>query len=119
MQALNIVELSMGLELSDERRTAIVIAVQSQEYTRAQVMLAARDLCSDTELDEKLRYGGAFTAADFKRVIESDESNANLGKLYGYWEARAYWERLGAPGTFPDSLFRTVNDNGETKYRLK
>lgn len=109
----------MGLELGDDRRAALVIALESQGYSRAQVMLAARDLCSDTDLDDKLRYGGALTAADFKRIIEDDESNAAVGKAYSYYEARAYWTRLGEPGSFPDSLFVKVEMEDAIKWRLK
>lgn len=101
MQAINQVVLSMGLDVSPERKAAIALAVTGAGYTAAQVKLAAQALCLDVDLDAKLRYGYTLTAADFRRVIEGEAGEVAKARLYTYREACAFHGRQGEGAVWP------------------
>lgn len=87
------VELALGVEIGEERRVAIVRVLLKRGYTRVDLEHAADELSADPKLDDKLRYGGALTAADFRRVIEGGD-DAPSRRLMTYAEANADAMRL-------------------------
>ncbi|MEM6783584.1 MAG: hypothetical protein AAF624_07605 [Bacteroidota bacterium] len=93
LQQVLAVELALGVALADERRLAVVRALAERGYTRADLEQAATELAADPSLDAKLRYGGALTAADFRRVIEGDTQTTGR-RLLTYDEAVADALRL-------------------------
>lgn len=60
--------LACGLDLSDERRAVIARVLDSESFTSEELEACARHLATSSELDDKLRYGGALTPADFVRA---------------------------------------------------
>lgn len=86
-------ELALGVALADERRLAVVRTLVARGYTRADLEYATSELAADPSLDAKLRYGGALTAADFRRVIEGDAQTTGR-RLLSYDEAVADALRL-------------------------
>lgn len=52
------------------RQKALRRRLEKREYTLGEVLYAVDQLADDPELDDKLRYGGDLSAADFRRVIE-------------------------------------------------
>ena len=88
------VELALGVELSPERRAAIVRTLLAKRYRRVELERAALALSADVELDRKLRFGGAFSAADFSRLIDGDpEAKGRHVRLMTYAEANADAQR--------------------------
>lgn len=105
------VELALGVELSPERRAAVARTLLAKRYRRIDLEAAALALSADVELDRKLRFGGAFSAADFARMIDGDpeDAKAKAGKLMTYAEANAdaLRRRLGI------ELYRPVRVEGQ------
>lgn len=52
------------------RQKALFERLQKRDYTRGEILFAVDRLADDPELDDKLRYGGDLSGADFRRVIE-------------------------------------------------
>lgn len=52
------------------RQKALRQRLEKREYTKGEILYAVDRLADDPELDDKLRYGGDLSAADFRRVIE-------------------------------------------------
>ena len=52
------------------RQKALKRRLQKRGYTKGEILYAVDELADDPELDDKLRYGGDLSAADFRRVIE-------------------------------------------------
>jgi len=59
----------MEPDMEGDRFRAMVQYLADQDYTAAELAFAADRLTRDEELDEKLRYGGRITPADFERII--------------------------------------------------
>lgn len=114
LQAIDQVTLSMGIAISAERQAAMALALLSESYTEAEIQMAARDLCSDTVLDDKLRFGYTLTPADFKRVIMGAGGEAARSKLYTHAEALAWRDRHGRT----DWPFERVDVEGKPMFRI-
>ena len=78
LRALAQVSLALGVELSAERRAAVAKALLARGYSRVDLDRAALALSADARLDDKLRYGGALSAADFARAIEGEGSEPGV-----------------------------------------
>lgn len=52
------------------RQKALRKRLEKRDYSKGEVLYAVDELADDPELDDKLRYGGDLSAADFRRVIE-------------------------------------------------
>lgn len=52
------------------RQKALRRRLEKRDYTLGEILYAVDQLADDPELDDKLRYGGDLSAADFRRVIE-------------------------------------------------
>lgn len=52
------------------RKKALYARLKKREYSVGEILYAVDQLADDPELDDKLRYGGDLSAADFRRVIE-------------------------------------------------
>ena len=91
LQCILRVELAQGVELADDRRAEVARVLMARGYARVDLDRAAVELASDVALSSKLRYGGAFGAPDFRRVIEGDpeDREARPAKLMSYAEAEA------------------------------
>jgi len=118
-QAFRQVKLSLGVEISPEREAAFLVTLLPKGYTAGEVKIAASALCTCPVLDDKLRYGGTLTPADFRRMIEPDEAAAKAGKLYAWHEAMAMWTKAGEPVPFPGSMFEWVDTDDGKRLRLK
>ena len=62
----------MEPDMEGDRFRAMVQYLADQDYTAAELAFAAGRLPRDPELDEKIRYGGRVTPADFERVISGN-----------------------------------------------
>jgi hypothetical protein len=62
------VALAYDLDLTDERRAIIARALDGQGFTPEQLEACAHRLMASETLDDKLRYGGTLTPADFVRA---------------------------------------------------
>lgn len=54
----------------DARLGALVRRLQKRSYSKGEILYAVDELADNPDLDDKLRYGGDLSAADFRRVIE-------------------------------------------------
>lgn len=70
----------MEPDMSSERLQALVAYVADQDWSQAELAHAADRLPRDQRLDEKIRYGGRLTPADFERVIEGAKEVAETIK---------------------------------------
>lgn len=52
------------------RMAALKRRLRKRGYTRGELLYATDRLADDPELDDKIRYGGTLSGADFRRVIE-------------------------------------------------
>jgi len=52
------------------RQKALKRRLEERGYSKGEILFAVDQLADDPELDDKLRYGGDLSAADFRRVIE-------------------------------------------------
>lgn len=52
------------------RQKALRKRLEKRDYSKGEILYAVDELADDPELDDKLRYGGDLSAADFRRVIE-------------------------------------------------
>lgn len=52
------------------RKKALYARLRKREYSFGELIYAVDRLADDPDLDEKIRYGGDLSAADFRRVIE-------------------------------------------------
>lgn len=52
------------------RQKALFQRLQKREYSKGELLYAIDQLADDPDLDDKLRYGGDLSAADFRRIIE-------------------------------------------------
>lgn len=70
--ALTRLSLEVQPDILDDqaRKKALYARLRKREYTKGEILYAVDELSDDPELDEKLRYGGDLSAADFRRVIE-------------------------------------------------
>lgn len=70
--ALTRLSLEVQPDILDDqaRKKALYARLRKREYTTGEILYAVDELSDDPELDEKLRYGGDLSAADFRRVIE-------------------------------------------------
>jgi len=70
--ALTRLSLEVQPDILDDqaRKKALYARLRKREYSKGEVLYAVDELSDDPELDEKLRYGGDLSAADFRRVIE-------------------------------------------------
>lgn len=59
----------MEPDMDGDRLRALVEYVSDQDWTSAELAYAANQLPCDEALDQKIRYGGHLTPADFERVI--------------------------------------------------
>ena len=99
--------LALGVELSPERQAAVAKALIGRRYSRLDLDRAALALSADVELDAKLRYGGAFSAADFARVIDGDGGVKLM--TYAQMKADALRRRIGI------DAYRAVQVDGQDK----
>ena len=60
----------MEPDMGSDRLRALVEYVADQDWTATELSHAADVLPRDDQLDQKIRYGGNLTPADFDRVIE-------------------------------------------------
>lgn len=67
----------MEPDMSGARLQALVSYLADQGWSAAELTLAADRLPRDDRLDQKIRYGGRLTPADFGRVIEGAEEVAD------------------------------------------
>lgn len=119
LDVLAYLALVVGIDLPEDRRAAIALALQGQGWTVGELKLAAVALSVDPTLDDKIRYGGTVTPADFMRLRGDPASPVAGGKLYTYHEALRLWDIRGNPGTFPETLFRPVPTDDGQRWRLK
>lgn len=70
----------MEPDMSSERLQAMVAYVADEGWSAAELAHAAERLPRDERLDEKIRYGGRLTPADFERVIEGAKEVAETIK---------------------------------------
>jgi len=70
--ALTRLSLEVQPDILDDqaRKKALYARLRKREYSKGEILYAVDELADDPELDEKLRYGGDLSAADFRRVIE-------------------------------------------------
>lgn len=70
--ALTRLSLEVQPDILDDtaRKKALYARLRKREYTLGEILYAVDELADDPQLDEKLRYGGDLSAADFRRVIE-------------------------------------------------
>ena len=107
LRAIAQVSLALGVELSPERQAAVAKALIGRRYSRLDLDRAALALSADVELDAKLRYGGAFSAADFARVIDGDGGVKLM--TYAQMKADALRRRIGI------DAYRAVQVDGQDK----
>jgi len=70
--ALKRLSLEVQPDILDQplRKKALYARLKKREYSKGEILYAVDQLADDPELDDKLRYGGDLSAADFRRVIE-------------------------------------------------
>jgi len=70
--ALTRLALEVQPNITDQplRQKALKRRLEQRGYTKGEILYAVDQLADDPELDDKLRYGGDLSAADFRRVIE-------------------------------------------------
>lgn len=67
----------MEPDMSEARLRALIQYVADQDWTQAELFHAAERLPRDEHLDQKIRYGGRLTPADFDRIIEGTKKIAD------------------------------------------
>lgn len=104
--AITKVALALGVEVNADHRIAIMAGLVNARVTGDDALKAASVLLHDHELDNKLRYKGRLSAADFLRALESLprkdipytlEEVREFIRMYGY-------EREDFPVTARDPL---------------
>jgi len=70
----------MEPDMASERLQALVAYVADQNWSPAELSHAAERLPRDQQLDQKIRYGGRLTPADFERVIQGAKAVAETIK---------------------------------------
>ena len=70
--ALTRLALEVQPDIRDQplRQKALRQRLEQRGYTKGEILYAVDELADGPELDDKLRYGGDLSAADFRRVIE-------------------------------------------------
>lgn len=63
-------EVQPSIQEQPLRQKALRARLEKRGYTLGEILYAVDELADDPELDDKLRYGGDLSAADFRRVIE-------------------------------------------------
>jgi len=61
----------MEPDMEDGRARALVEYISDRDWTAEELAHAADVLPRDDQLDQKIRYGGNLTPADFERVVQA------------------------------------------------
>ena len=71
----------MEPDMSNDRFRALVEYLADQDWTNEELTHAANVLPKDQQLDQKIRYGGRLTPADWERIISGIRSIAESIKM--------------------------------------
>jgi len=109
----------MEPDASGDRLKALVAYLADQDYSEAEIIHAANTLPRDDELDQKIRYKGNLTPADWHRVIQRTRTVRDRidkpmgpGEMQGILElepqlSRSDFDKVPA-GADPDHEYRYV-----------
>jgi len=102
------------------RQKALKKRLRKREYSKGEILYAVDELADDPELDDKLRYGGDLSAADFRRIIEPiRETRARLLDGQFLSEKEVYDATDAVPGLTTDDFGRARSEDSERPYILK
>lgn len=97
---------------------ALYLRLRERGYTRGELILAFDRLMDDIYLDEKIRYGGDLSGADFKRIIEPiRKARRQLldGRLLTESEM---WETIDTVPDLTREDFGVGSDEGDRRFRI-
>lgn len=102
----------LGHRIGGNRQAALVMYLQAEGWTEAEVRTAARALAKDQALADRIEHGQTVVPANFERMRTGGA--VAEARLYTYAEMRREWERLGGSTYLPMTrLFRPVKRAGQ------